>query len=147
MSQEETGFWDSSAGKAIGVIGGLVILVAVVWFFWPVNPAAQANKRIFIDATTGKPFNVTLSDGMPIPCKAPSGGMTGYPAELCYWTRDGKPKKDPTPVLLKIATDPSAGPTFCPDCGRLVVPHNPNPESAREAPPTEEEYKARHGGR
>ena len=75
---------------------------------------------IVIDATTGKTFEHEVAVGDKLPLKAPSGGMTGYPAEFCYWTKDGKIKKDPTPVLLNARVG-KPGPTFCPDCGRSLV--------------------------
>jgi hypothetical protein len=81
--------------------------------------------------------------GQSIPIKAPSGNNSGYPAELCYWTKDGQAKTDPTPVLLNVLVG-KPGPTFCPDCGRLVVGHNPRPGAGVKAPMTQEEWKKRH---
>jgi hypothetical protein len=34
----------------------------------------------------------------------------------------------------------STEPTFCPDCGRLVVGHNPPAVAGSTPPPTKEEY-------
>ena len=73
-----------------------------------------------------------------------SGKKTGVPAEACYWTADGGTKKNPTWVLLnELAGKP--GPTFCPDCNRLVVGHNPAPGPAGGAaiaklPPKRDDY-------
>ena len=53
---------------------------------------------------------------------------TGYPAEKCFWTRDGKRKAEPTYLLLNEHRG-KKGPTICPDCGRIVYPHNPTPPS------------------
>ena len=103
-----------------------------------------SRYRWFVDSTTGKPFKYELKIGTPVPVPAPSGGNTGYPAELCYWTKDGKIKDQPTPVLLNELIG-KPGSTFCPDCGRLVVGHNPAPNPEKPAPPTEAEYKARGG--
>ena len=59
------------------------------------------------------------------PVKSPhSGKETGYEPERCYWTADGKPKPEPTYVLLNAAVG-KPGPTFCQDCKRLVVGLNP----------------------
>ena len=53
-------------------------------------------------------------------------------------------KKEPTPVFVKSrAGEP--GPTFCPDCGRLVVVHNPKPKDGDRPPPTQAEYKPPRG--
>lgn len=138
--------------KFINGPGGNILAIVLVvlgvgggaWYLYSAsanNPANIANRRIFIDATTGKPFNVDLTDVAEVPVKAPSGGMTGYPAELCYWTADGKPKADPTPVLLNERMG-KEGPTFCPDCKRRVVGHNPQAMEGAKPPPTEAEYRA-----
>jgi hypothetical protein len=96
-------------------------------------------------AQTGKAFTVELKDGLSIPVRSPySGQQTGYPAELCYWTKDGKPKDEPTAVLLNSWVG-KRGPTFCPDCGRLVVGRNPEPAPDRKPPPTREEYQSAAG--
>jgi hypothetical protein len=96
-----------------------------------------------MDATTGKPYNYSIKLGDKIPVKAPSGGMAGYPAEPCYWTKDGKIKNDPTYVLLNEYVG-KPGPTFCPDCGRLVRSHNPAPQGPEtRPPPTKAEYEKR----
>jgi hypothetical protein len=100
-------------------------------------------NRPFVDSSNGQAFNHELVKGETIPVNAPSGQKTGYPGELCYWTKDGTIKKDPTVVLLNIWIGKS-GPTFCPDCGRLVVPHNPPPQPGDVPPPTKEEYEKHH---
>ncbi len=125
----------------------LVLVIVAVYqvrsFMSPDATVAYANAPLFIDSETGKTFRVTLEDGMSIPVKSPSTGkMTGYKAELCYWTKDGKPKTDPTPVLMNEDVG-KPGPTFCPDCGRLVVHHNPVATADRTPPPTRDEYAAR----
>ncbi len=82
---------------------------------------------------------------MHIPVKSPfTGKETGYKAELCFWTKDGSTKTDPTAVLMNDDVG-KPGPTFCPDCGRLVVHHNPVPGPHSKPPPTREEYEAEHG--
>jgi hypothetical protein len=139
---------DSTGGK---IAAGLFLLVAAVGvflgvrnFFGPRSEVAAANQRWFIDASTGKRFSHDLKAGETFPVRAPSGQNAGYPAELCYWTKDGRPKDDPTPVLMKMWKG-EEGPTFCPDCGRLVRPHNPKPKPGDKPPPTEAEYKQRRG--
>jgi hypothetical protein len=143
-------FFNSPAGKATAI--GLVV-AALILAFWSFrrnfgggDGATFSRDRTYIDAATGKPFEHTLSVGDVIPLKAPSGGNTGYPAELCYWTKDGKPKTNPTPVLLNDYVH-KPGPTFCPDCGRLVRMHNPAPAPGVKPPPTKEEMDKRQQGR
>jgi hypothetical protein len=139
-------FFNSPAGKGTA-IGIFVFALVIAFFSIKSNVSNDANRisadRMFMDSTTGKPFEHTLAAGDRIPLKAPSGGNTGYPAEPCYWTKDGKIKPDPTFVLLNQYKGVS-GPTFCPDCGRLVVAHNPPPSAGAKPPPTKEEYDKRN---
>src|SRR6185503_17783054 len=128
---ETRNFMDSPAGKvtagAVLVIAAIAVYLSVRANFGSSTAAALSRDRTFICAETKKPFEYTLKVGDQIPVKSPhSGKNTGYPAELCYWTKDGEIKDDPTPVLLKSHLG-ERGPTFCPDCGRLVVGHNPRP--------------------
>lgn len=138
--------------KFINGPGGNILAIVLVvlgvgggaWYLYSANannPANIANRRIFIDSATGKPFNVDLTDITDIPTKAPSGGNTGFPAELCFWTADGKPKSEPTAVLLNESLG-KTDPTFCPDCKRLVVGHNPMAVEGAKPPPTRAEYES-----
>jgi hypothetical protein len=128
----------------------IIALGACGWSIWTnvrTDPAiTSAESPLFIDAQNGKTFHMTLKEGMHIPVVSPySGKETGYIAELCYWTKDGKAKKDPTPVLLNELIG-KPGPTFCPECGRLVVRHNPMPDSRNtNPPPTEAQWRLSHG--
>jgi len=127
------------------VAGGFAVLAAATAaysiFANVGSPVDEQNTRVFVDAETLKPFKVNLR-GATIPALAPSGKKTGYPAELCYWTADGKTKTEPTPVLLNEYKGSNA-PTYCPDCGRLVVGQNPVPGPTSKPPPTAAERKAR----
>ncbi|CAN5647620.1 hypothetical protein BH09PLA1_BH09PLA1_06240 [soil metagenome] len=137
------------SGDILKLIGGAVLViglgVAVYVFrgsFGADGVAANANERVFVDQETGKTFNVEMTAGMKIPTKAPSGKETGYPAELCWWTKDGKIRAEPFAVVLNQIMGKD-GPTFCPDCGRLVIGHNPKPAGPETTPPpTREEYEA-----
>ena len=140
LLRSKAGIGLAAAVVLVGIIAAYMSLRGVMTS----EAAALSADRVFIDAKTGKPYELELKEGMPMPAPAPSGGNTGYPAEKCYWTRDGKTKKDPTFVLLNIYKG-SKEATFCPDCGRLVVGHNPPPAEGRSAPPTEDEYKKSHG--
>jgi len=140
-------FFRGPAGMGVA---GLLVLIGVVFAFVSVRDFGSteawrmAGERVFIDAATGKPFTHDLVPGEELPAKAPSGGRTGYPAEKCFWTKEGKPKSEPTYVLLN-ETKGVQEPTFCPDCGRLVVAHNPG--AVGTPPPTKEEYAKRGGTR
>jgi hypothetical protein len=142
-------FLESPAGKAAGA--GVILVAAVALFVairstaGPSAAAAVSADRTFICSETLKSFKHELKRGESVPVHSPySGKDTGYPAELCYWTKDGKVKQDPDAVLLKSYLG-ETGPTFCPKCGRLVVGHNPRPHDESSPPPTREEYAARHG--
>jgi hypothetical protein len=143
-------FFESPKGKGVVVVLGLVLIGAIFWLLRDNLSGSEAasisRDRMFMDAATGKPFEHTLQAGDKIPLLAPSGKNTGYPAELCYWTKDGKPKSDPTPVLLNSYVG-KPGATFCPDCGRLVVAHNPGAAEGAKPPPTQAEYEQRRAPR
>ncbi len=137
-------FLDSPKGK---VAAGLLVLAGLLAIYYsvrnnlgPSEAARMSSERFMVCAETNQSFKITVKPGLEFPCKSPySGRNTGYPAELCYWTRDGQIKQSPTCVLLNSVIN-KPGPTFCPECGRLVVPRNP-PPVAGKAPPTEEEYR------
>jgi hypothetical protein len=140
-------FMESGAGRglaaAVLLAAGVAVFFSVRANFGSSSAGDLSRERTFICAQTHKPFEYTLKVGDQIPVKSPhSGKNTGYPAELCYWTKDGRIKDTPTPVLLRSNLG-ERGPTFCPDCGRLVVGHNPRPGPGDKPPPTESEYKPR----
>jgi len=143
-------FFESSVGKIAALVFGLLALIVAAVAIWrslgPSEAALLSTDRVYIDIENGKTFNHTLKAGDLSRVKSPySGKDTGVEAERCYWTKDGKPKKDPTYVLLNQAAG-KPGPTFCPDCGRLVVPLNPPANSMGPPPPTREEYEKTHKG-
>jgi hypothetical protein len=132
---------------AFVVIGACILSIFELRRVFGRDPAiVAANERIFICSETHKPFTVHLEDliGQTAPFESPyTHTKTGYPAELCYWTADGKPKSEPTAVLMNTWIH-QPEPTFCPDCGRLVVANNPMAVAGHTPPPTREEWEARH---
>jgi len=140
-------FLRTSAGQ-IGLVAFVLVAAGMLFYsvrgFGRSDAAAATSERPFIDAETGKTFAYKIKMGDTFPVVSPfTGKRTGYHAEACYWTRDGKIKKEPTYVLLNKYKNKS-GPTFCPDCGRLVREMNDPPIEGAPPPPTEEEYKASH---
>lgn len=126
------------AGRLAGL--GLAV-IAVGFLVWNLmsafgeDPAAAAtNTRVFIDSQTGKTFNVSIRDLQPLPLVTPAGTKTGYPAEACFWTKDGGIKSEPTFVFVKEYAGIHEA-TYCPDCGRLVVQLNPSAMPGRTPPP------------
>lgn len=142
-------FINTGTGKIIAIIVVLVVVAialnSIINLFRGSEIAQLSRQGLFIDATTGKAFNYKLQAGDKIPVLAPSGKNTGYPAEYCWWTKDGKMRPEPFPVLLNQYTGKSE-PTFCPDCQRLVTPLNPPAMPNTNPPPTEEEYKRQRPG-
>ena len=146
MSAGVREFFKTSAGKGVAIAAALFGLAVCVWSitsnFGASDAAAIAGERMFVCSETGKPFEYTLVAGDQIPVQSPhSGKRTGFPAELCYWTKDGKTKEDPTGVLMNTALK-KPEPTFCPDCDRLVTRYNPRPMPGAKAPPLRSEYQS-----
>jgi hypothetical protein len=145
-------FLKTKGGRTVGVIGACVALLIAAYAVWsalgPSDIQDATNARYFVDISTQPPkaFKASLEPGVKIPIKGPSGKETAYPAELCYWTKEGGIKKDPTYVVTNVMIG-KEGPTFCPDCGRLVVAHNPPPVAGMKPPPTKQEYESRRGNR
>ncbi len=138
---------DTPAGKIAAISASVLLLVVaglVVRANLKSDTPTTAFHTMFICTETGKTFEHQNKIGETQPILSPySGKKTGVPAEACYWTADGGTKKNPTWVLLnELAGKP--GPTFCPDCNRLVVGHNPAPGPASGAiarlPPKRDEY-------
>lgn len=84
-----------------------------------------------VDIETGKAIPDYRADkGATFPFKNPETGKnTLYPAEACYWTKDGKAKFPPNYVVLNERLG-KPGPTHCPECGRVVKLYNPMPPDA-----------------
>lgn len=138
-------FLQSNAGKALSV--GLIVVAlglvvrSIKSNFGPSDATTLSSNRLFIDSVTGKTFDHEVSLGEKMTITSPAGNP-GYPAELCFWNADGSIRTKPFPVLINDYID-KPGPTFCPDCGRLVVPHNPMAAIGVQPPPTKAEYEAR----
>ncbi len=140
-------FFRTSAGRYAAIA---LVVLAVCLCAWSirnnlgVNEAAQMSaERVFICVETGQPFELEMTAGMRFPVRSPhSDKDTGYPAELCYWTTDGKVKDDFTAVALNEQLG-EPGATYCPDCSRLVVRYNPKPTDGAVAPPKKGDQKAR----
>lgn len=130
---------DDGNGRRQKILLGasLVILIlagALAWSRLGGKSAADiAANRAFIDIETGDVFEHTISMGESYPVESPfTKRATGYRAEACYWTKDENGqwaiKDKPTLLLVKKEVDPTTTEkTYCPDCGREVVRHNPVP--------------------
>jgi hypothetical protein len=141
-------FLHTRIGRALVFVVFILLLAFVSYQVYallrPNDRTQELNRRWFVCTETHKAYQLDLNDVKEIPAPSPfSGKNTGQPAELCYWTAEGKPKDIPTPVLLNDYIGDSS-PTFCPDCGRLVVGRNPAPSPGMSPPPTKAEYEAQH---
>jgi hypothetical protein len=151
LSERFREYLDSAAGK---VTVGLIIVAMAGLMYWsvrsnfgPTSAARMASERVFICAKTGKSFSHVVEKGEKIPVRSKfSGENTGFPAETCNWNADGSVRAEGVPVLLNQYKG-EGEPTFCPDCGRLVVGHNPPADPSRKPPPTKAEYEARSKSR
>ena len=129
-------FLNSGAGRAVAIAVVVIGILIAAWTLKGVTTSEGedlASKRVYIDGKTNKVLYITIGVNTKLPPDA-------HPAEACYWTKDGKPKQEPTYVLLNMYKG-SDEPTFCPDCGRLVVGHNPAARAGMTPPPTKDEYK------
>lgn len=148
MGQGVRDFLQGPIGR-YAAIGFCVIGIGMAgWMFFGPDGQDEAissmNAQVWIDLDG----NVFMPDLKPFE-PSPNGptGKKAFRAELCAWTKDGKTKPNPTPVLLNSHKGLSE-PTFCPDCGRLVVPLNALPvpgipDSEQRVPPTQQEYEAK----
>lgn len=120
--------------NSVMLVASIVVLIAsggiIYWqlFSGPPSVAAETRRRDLIDSKTGEVFlDFPIPANSRFPYAHPkTGEPTLFPAEKCFWTRDGKAKVQPTFVLLNEYSGKS-GETLCPDCGRKVVSHNPMP--------------------
>ncbi|MBY0307389.1 MAG: hypothetical protein K2Q09_01475 [Phycisphaerales bacterium] len=122
------------ARKNAVVVGACVLSLLLLAFvisralFGGESAASVAERGVFVDSQTGEVF-----EGFAIPAvghfpyKNPKTGTeTLYPAEACFWAKDGTIKAKPTYVLLNELVG-KPGQTMCPDCGRPVKRRNPYP--------------------
>jgi hypothetical protein len=152
-NEQPTGAGSKSAGGAAPnaarrqmlMLGLSVVIIAFAAFMFirqftgGFNVEDMTRTRAMVDAETGEVFErYVVEDGTTVPFKNPKNGKnTLFPAERCYWTREGNAKIKPTYVLLNQYKG-QQGETLCPDCGRRVTQHNP-------MPPDEMMSKAREG--
>jgi hypothetical protein len=129
------------------IAAALLVLVgagALYYFVFAgdgMSAVADESSNIWYVDEGGKAFKHKLTVGESAVVKS-SDGKRAWPAELCFWTKDGKAKGEPTPVLLNENLGKSEA-TFCPDCGRLVVGRNPPPAEGVKPPPTKTEYSTK----
>jgi hypothetical protein len=139
---ESDGWLKTPVGKVVAVLLCLAaagVAAAEIRAYLHGDTPGDPNTAMYVDADSGKAFPHKMTVGEMIPVISPlSGKQTGYPGVPCYWTASGEIKKDPTWVLMNSWVG-KLGPTFCPDCGRLVNPLLPRPSPGDKPPPTRDE--------
>jgi hypothetical protein len=117
-----------AGGAAVLAMILLVVVIGRAVAARAQDPGVLSRFRPVIDSETGKLYEeFRISEESAFPWRNPETGRdTLYPAEACFWTKDGGAKLEPTYVLLNSFAG-REGPTLCPDCGKPVVAHNPLP--------------------
>ena len=123
----------------LGILVFLVLMATAAYMTYRTlttaeRPTAEPVPAVFMCVETNKTFLYGMREGEQWPVVSPyTQKKTGYPTEQCYWTRDGKRKRDPTYVVLNEKLG-KPGDTICPDCGHIVTGHNklPPPEVKME---------------
>jgi hypothetical protein len=135
MTQRLLQFARSRHGvAAVVLLVSLVTITCAIRALLDDGSVATTQRITCIDATDGRTFTVRITPGLHFPVRAPSGNDTGFPAEACYWNADGTTRTEPVYVLLNPYRGVDA-PTYCHDCGRLVVVQNPQPVPGLSPPP------------
>lgn len=116
----------------LGVVIFLVLFATAAYLAYDAlttapTPEIHTPEVVYMCAETNKTFMHMPVVGEMEPVESPyTKRKTGFRPEACYWTKDGKQKTKPTYVILSERLG-KTGATICPDCGRLVLPHNDPP--------------------
>ena len=124
-------------GGGFGLFVALVLFGSAGWMFYnyraeitTTNAAPEqpvATPRPFLCSVDGNQFFYGMKEHESPPVNCPKcKKTTAYPCEACYYTKDGGIKDSPTWVILNHYLG-KKGDTICPDCGHVVIGHNPDP--------------------
>lgn len=126
------------SGKVLGMLALTVVSLSVLGYvLWSSynNVANTAIRSAFLttmkDSETGEVFkqvDIRLEKNIPF-TNPKTKTKTLYPAEECYWTKEGKAKLEPDYVILNERLG-KPGRTICPVCGRTVTRSNSRPPDA-----------------
>jgi len=119
----------------VGVVVVVLLLAAAAFLTWKTlttaeMPTSDTPEAVFMCTEKNKTFKYAMKEGEQYPVVSPyTDKRTGYPTEPCFWTKVGdewRRKETPTYVVMNKHLGKS-GDTICPDCGHVVVGHNPQP--------------------
>jgi hypothetical protein len=137
--KKRSGFGESDSRRLILVSGVAAIALFVLAFAvystyrsFRDDPRRLAFFAVVADSESGEVLTQfpLPSDGLGYPAINPkTGKRTLFPAEACFWTKDGKAKLDPNYVILNTWLG-KQGPTRCPECGKTVTRGNRMPPDA-----------------
>lgn len=102
------------------------------------DPTPAPPPATYMCSETDKTFEHIAQMGERLPVLSPhTNRRTGYPAEMCFWTKDNKRKEEPTYVVLNDYLG-KPGPTICPTCDRIITHGNeePPPDTPLATAPT-----------
>jgi hypothetical protein len=113
--------------KLIITVVAIALVAYAVYAYWSNfgQPTLPADTRTLMDPETGKLYEVAVDENFgPFPHVNPdTGKRTLWPTEVCF-ARECAKKEKGTHVILNSFLG-KEGPTYCPNCGALVRPHNP----------------------
>ena len=125
---------ETNSGQMLKLAGALLAFLltgaVVAWQVLSREPdiGALSASTTVIDAESGevvRRFPLPLDKVHPW-TNPKTGRDTLYPAEPCFWDKDGSVMPEPTWVLVNDYMG-KPGETKCPHCARRVVPRNPMP--------------------
>lgn len=102
----------------MGVAGAILLVVAAILILTNLPGRSEAGEasrlRTLIDSKTSEVFeDFRIDEDQQPPYANPkTGNRTLYPAEACYWAKDGGAKLTPTYVFLREWIEPDAE-TMC----------------------------------
>ena len=115
------------------VVFTCALICTYAWWTVEDSRLEYGSARTYMCLESGQTFThlPRIGESDPIYSRF-SDKPTAYQTEKCYWAKNASgewmAKAFPTYVVLKSRINSSSSePTFCPECGREVIPHNPSP--------------------
>lgn len=114
-------------GVVVGALGLAMLLLVYQLTSQGADISEMASGSSVMDSETGEVIPRFMAPKEFAPWVNPkTGKRTLWPAEPCYYNKDGSVKSKPTMVIPNDVGYTDA--KVCPDCGRKVVSRNPRPK-------------------